>query len=160
MIRSDIRILAFSALFASIFAPLALGQRGKPSPTLYKNESPAARIVLRPVTSLESVVGGFMDLVKGGERASPANSYLAGRITDFGGLGIRGALITVFDVGTNQSKTAFTGTFGRYQIDGLELGHGYVISIQHNRYIFVTGSIFIEANGDPIGIDFQAEEIP
>lgn len=160
MTRNTYLIPPLLLLIGWALAPTGVAQRVRTPPASSADEDLLTGIVLRPLSPLESAVGDILAVVKRRDSVSPANSYISGRVTDFGGLGIRGARITIFDVGTNQAKTVITGTFGRYQVSDLELGHGYVLSIQHSRYQFVTGSIFFEASGDPIGIDFQAEEIP
>lgn len=89
-----------------------------------------------------------------------SENQVLGRVTDFAGRSIRSARITLFCLDSDQVHRTSTNTFGYYQFKTLTEGHSYLVSIDHARYLFLSGSISVTVAEEPIEIDFQAQRRP
>lgn len=145
-------IAAFAAVLAWIAPIAAYAQRAVVIP---QRRPPAVDI--KPVDDVVAEHFAKVDKENGEETDS---TYVMGRISDFSGRSIRGADVALFSLDSNELVRRVTTTpFGYYRFEGLKEGEGYLISVQHRRFIFVGGSISFTIESTPIQIDFQAEEM-
>lgn len=87
---------------------------------------------------------------------SAAPVSINGRVSTSEGNGIRGAVITVTNVGTGETRIAITGAFGYYALEDLEAGSSYVVSIGSKRYNFPMSSVVMTLDDNVSGLDFVA----
>ena len=87
-------------------------------------------------------------------RASAARATISGRATLMNSRGVGGALITLQDLGTGETKYVVTNTFGYYTIPEVEVGNFYMVTISHRRYQFAESSRFIDLTDNVTGFDF------
>ncbi|MBP6002820.1 MAG: carboxypeptidase regulatory-like domain-containing protein [Pyrinomonadaceae bacterium] len=87
---------------------------------------------------------------------SAAPVSINGRVSTSEGNGIRGAVITVTNVGTGETRIAITGAFGYYGLEDLEAGSSYVVSIASKRYNFPMSSVVLTLDDNVSGLDFVA----
>jgi len=69
-----------------------------------------------------------------------ASVLISGQIMTSNGSGISGAVIRAID-DDGIIKTARTGTFGYYLIEGLQAGRSYIVTVDHPRYTFDPASV-------------------
>ncbi len=98
---------------------------------------------------------------KGAAERSPlvptaAEASISGRVTTSDGRGIQNAVVVVTGDLIPDSRYARTGAFGYYQIDGLEAGRTYVVTIVSKRFTFQMPSRVISLNDSVGDIDFTA----
>ncbi len=87
-------------------------------------------------------------------RASAARATISGRATLMNTRGVGGALITLQNLGTGETKSVVTNTFGYYTIPEVEVGNFYMVTISHRRYQFAESSRFIDMTDNVTGFDF------
>jgi hypothetical protein len=85
-----------------------------------------------------------------------AGVTVAGQVRTEDGWPVRGALVTLtdlgFGIGTQKTYVDFTG---RFQFMDVEAGHYYMLEVSHRRYRFAQRFIYIGSDLD--GIEFIAE---
>jgi hypothetical protein len=101
----------------------------------------------------------FALVASGITRVSPTAGEvsISGRILTGEGTPISAAVIRVTD-DEGITKTARTGTFGFYSVDGLRAGRSYIISAAHPRYQFFPASIVRTVNDNITDVDFVYDE--
>jgi hypothetical protein len=67
---------------------------------------------------------------------SAAKVTVSGRAMFANSRGISGAVLTLWDVETSQTRQVKTNSFGYYEFSDVEVGKFYVVSITHPRYTF------------------------
>lgn len=87
-----------------------------------------------------------------------ANGSISGQVLTANGQGIRNAVVMVTGGGLSEPRYVQTGSFGKYQIDELQLGQTYVVTVISKRYIFQNPSFVINLDGDLSNINFEANE--
>lgn len=87
--------------------------------------------------------------------ASAAAGVLSGRVSTSAGLGIAGGIITLSDPNGN-TRQARTGSFGYFRFDDLEVGHSYVLTINHKRYTFAQPTQIITLNEEAVSVEFMS----
>jgi hypothetical protein len=85
-----------------------------------------------------------------------SNGSVKGKVTNEFGRGILRAFVTAFDANTGETFSAYTNSFGYYQIEGLEVGNFYIVNANHKRYVFSNSQTF-SLNGNLEGVDFIAD---
>ncbi|MBK9527468.1 MAG: carboxypeptidase regulatory-like domain-containing protein [Acidobacteria bacterium] len=65
---------------------------------------------------------------------------ISGRVLIPGGAGLRNATVTLTDA-SGVSRSATTGTFGYYRIDGIAPGQSYTLAVASRRYLFAPRQI-------------------
>ena len=65
---------------------------------------------------------------------------ISGRVLIPGGAGLRNATVTLTDA-SGVSRSATTGTFGYYRIDGIAPGQSYTIAVTSRHYLFAPRQI-------------------
>ncbi|MEZ5308832.1 MAG: carboxypeptidase regulatory-like domain-containing protein [Pyrinomonadaceae bacterium] len=108
-------------------------------------------------TSVNATIGFFKTgspitvpvLAPGG---SVAHAFVAGRVTDANGYGIRNAKVTI--TGSGDPKTVSTNMFGYYKVYGVEVGGTYTVSVSSKEYFF--SSQQVEVLTDTSGVNFVA----
>jgi hypothetical protein len=83
-----------------------------------------------------------------------ANVSVAGRVLTANGRGIYNARVTVTGNSLPQRISTITGPFGYYQIDNLEAGETYVVTVQSKRFTFPVPSRVINLTDNLTGFDF------
>lgn len=68
--------------------------------------------------------------------ASAAKVSVSGRALLRSSRGVSGAVLTLWDIETGETRQVMTNSFGHYQFDEVEVGKFYVMSISHPRYVF------------------------
>jgi hypothetical protein len=68
--------------------------------------------------------------------ASAAKVDVSGRAMLSNSRGISGAVLTLWDVETSQTRQVTTNSLGYYVFSEVEVGKFYVVSISHPRYVF------------------------
>lgn len=146
-------------VFAAIMAVMA--SFGAGSAAAQKAERPAQKGP-SPVIEVKPVEGIVVDYLANSDRErgeDESAAYVIGRITDFAGRSVRGAEVILFSLDSDETKRVVTNGFGYYRFQDLNPGESYLISVQHRRYLFLLGSTSFTIEGDPIQIDFQADEM-
>ena len=69
-------------------------------------------------------------------RASAAKVSISGRSMMSNSRPIKGAILTLWDIETNEMRQVTTNTYGHYQFADVEVGKFYVVTISHPRYVF------------------------
>ncbi len=80
-----------------------------------------------------------------------ANASYSGRVTTVGGLGIRGAVVTLYNTSTMQTYSATSSSFGDFMINDLPIGDFYIISVAHRRYWFPINNTGFVLSDDVVG---------
>lgn len=80
---------------------------------------------------------------------------VGGRITTFGGRGIRSVIITMTDV-NGLSRTAVSTAFGYYSFTDVAAGTTYIVTAKGKNYEFSQPVRFLNINEDALDIDFTA----
>lgn len=84
---------------------------------------------------------------------------IAGRVLTADGRGIRNAVIYVAGNSLPQPIRAITGPFGYYQIDGLDAGETYVVTVGTKQFTFRQPSRLISLTDNVVDLDFIAEPL-
>jgi len=80
-----------------------------------------------------------------------ASVPLGGRVLNAGGVGIRGATVTLTPAGGGgETRTALTNSFGYYKFDDIEVGRNYIIQVNSKRYSFDPQVIFVTEEMDNV----------
>ena len=88
--------------------------------------------------------------------ADPAPpAYVTGRVTDSYGRGISNTRVAIFNVNTNEGRYFSTNPFGYYRFIDLPVGDFYVMSAEHKKYLFLSGSISFQLEGNIADLDFE-----
>lgn len=87
---------------------------------------------------------------------SAAGANIAGRVTDAYGRAISSARITLNNASTGEVEVVYTNTFGYYTFKDVPVGDFFVMTAQHSRYRFVSGSVSFTLNDNIDGMNFQA----
>ncbi len=87
-------------------------------------------------------------------RASAASATISGRATLMNSRGVSGAVITLQNLGTGETKTVITNSFGYYTLADVEVGNFYMVTIAHRRYRFAESSKFVDLTDNVAGFDF------
>lgn len=88
--------------------------------------------------------------------ASAGMAVVSGQVRDSRGRGISRAVVSVTDPNSGVVHQARTNPFGYYQIDGLEVGSAYVVTIGHKAYTFINTTQSLLLLQDTDGVDFEA----
>ncbi len=80
-----------------------------------------------------------------------ASVPVSGRVLTLGGLGVRGATVTMTDDHGN-SRTVLTGAFGFYTFENVEAGRTYTVTVSAKRYTFSSRIVSVDDAID--GLDF------
>lgn len=83
---------------------------------------------------------------------------LGGRILSAGGMGLRGAVVTISGGSLAEPQTVVTGTFGHYLFDGLDAGQTYVVSVAAKRYTFQTPAMLVSLDNDLSEVNFVSNQ--
>jgi len=88
-----------------------------------------------------------------------ARAGLAGRVATKAGVGIRGALVTILDATTGETKYAVTNTFGYYNFTELQVEDFYVLNVSAKRYTFSENfQQSLVMHEDAAGINFTSDQ--
>ncbi len=82
---------------------------------------------------------------------------VAGRVTTTDGRGIKNVSVVVSGNRLPQPVRAITGPFGYYQIDDLEAGETYIVTVNSKRFAFRVPSRVITLTDNILDVDFVAE---
>jgi hypothetical protein len=85
---------------------------------------------------------------------SAAQVEITGRVTDQWGSGIRGAVLTLSNANTLETRSVMTGSFGYYRFDGVDVGDFYILTVNHKRYGFPNGQVSFTAIDSLANVDF------
>jgi len=85
-----------------------------------------------------------------------ANASISGRVSNAQGIGLNRALIRLTDSNGN-TRTARTGTFGYFQLDDLEVGRTYVLTVSRKGTTFAQPSQVITLNENFGDANFTSE---
>jgi hypothetical protein len=84
-------------------------------------------------------------------------AVITGRVTTFDGAGIRNAVITV-TFPSGETRSAVSGSLGRYLITGIPIGETCVIQVSSKRFAFAVPTVVREVSDDIRDADFVASE--
>jgi len=87
-----------------------------------------------------------------------ATATVSGRVMTPFGVGIRGALVTVFDASSGASRTAITNNFGSYTFKDLQVDSFYVMNVSAKRYTFTNNQQSFVIQGDLANINFTSDQ--
>ncbi len=87
---------------------------------------------------------------------SAAGANITGRVTDYFGRAISSARITLNNASTGEVEVVYTNTFGYYTFKDVPVGDFFVMTAQHSRYRFVSGSVSFTLEDNLNGLDFKA----
>jgi hypothetical protein len=88
-----------------------------------------------------------------------AQAGLSGRVATKAGVGIRGALVTILDATTGETKYAVTNTFGYYNFTELQVEDFYVLNVSAKRYTFSENfQQSLVMHEDAAGINFTSDQ--
>lgn len=107
--------------------------------------------------SMVGFAGGVPD-IGGDEALAPlaADGSIGGRVMAADGTGIRNAVITITGGNLTQPIVIKSSAFGYYNVDGLELGSTYVVTINSKRFVFANPSVVVSLQESVSELDFQA----
>lgn len=92
------------------------------------------------------------------EIATAATRALSGRVTDANGAGLRNAMITVSGGGLVDPIRVVTGSLGYYNVENLEVGQTYVVSLRASkRYSFSNATRLVTLSDNAQDVDFTAD---
>jgi len=86
--------------------------------------------------------------------ASAAKVSVSGRAMLRNSRGVSGAVLTLWDVETGQTRQVTTNSFGHYQFEEVEVGKFYVMSISHPRYVFSQNTQTFSLEDSLTSLDF------
>lgn len=84
------------------------------------------------------------------------DGIVSGRVTNEFNRAISRAFVSALDTNTGESFGSYTNSFGYYNIEGLEVGHFYIMQASHKRYIFSNSQSF-SLNGNLDNVNFTAD---
>ncbi len=85
---------------------------------------------------------------------SAAHVKISGRAVTVDGLGISGATLTLLNASSGEIRTARTNPFGYYEIEDLDIGTFYMLTIAHKRHSFVENTRSFTISDDLTSVDF------
>ena len=88
--------------------------------------------------------------------ATAAAAAISGRVMTADGMGIRNARVVITGNALSEPRVATTGSFGWFNIDGLQTGETYVVTVNSQRYTFSTPSRVISLVDNVVDADFIA----
>lgn len=91
------------------------------------------------------------------QAATAADVSVSGRTTDRNGRGVRNIRVVVSGGALTEPRTALTGPFGYFRIDGLRAGQTYILTVSGKRYIFQNPSRVVSLGDDLADVDFTGE---
>jgi hypothetical protein len=118
-------------------------------------------IVSGPQVTLTVNAGNFVSCTYVNTFVGPtaAHASLNGRVATKAGVGIRGALVTILDATTGETKYAVTNTFGYYNFSELPVEDFYVLNVSAKRYTFSENSQqSLVMHEDAVGINFTSDQ--
>ena len=86
---------------------------------------------------------------------SAGNAVVSGQVRDSRGRGIAKAVVSITDPNSGIVYRAKTSPFGYYQIEGLEVGSVYVVTVAHKAYTFINTTQSLMLLQDTDGVDFE-----
>ncbi|MGE3465895.1 MAG: cohesin domain-containing protein, partial [Pyrinomonadaceae bacterium] len=89
------------------------------------------------------------------EVAASERASISGRVLTGMGRGIGSARVTVVDNAGNQ-RSVMTSSFGYFEINDLEMGETYIVSVSSRRYRFAPQTVSL--SGSAISLDIIAQE--
>jgi hypothetical protein len=136
---------------AGTIVTMTLNSGGDPIPASAQNVVTglvgAEGAFIDPLTGdfLFSTFGGSNQVVRVSGFLSPtaASVPVGGRVWTSGGIGLRGAIVTITD-SKGQSRSAVTSSFGYYRFDSVVVGETYVVSVSSKRYQFQSTTITLQ----------------
>jgi hypothetical protein len=84
--------------------------------------------------------------------AAPAS--IGGRVIFENGVGVRGAMLTLLNVNTGQTRNTVTNSFGYYYFGELPVEDYYVLTVSHRKYGFFNDTRSFTLFEDLVDIDF------
>jgi hypothetical protein len=109
--------------------------------------------VVTPLTG-DAITTDFFQLAP---TAAPVS--IGGRILTADGRGIAKAKVTLTGM-NGEIRTALTGPFGYYTLDGVSGGQSYILEVSNKRYSFPGSPRLVNANSDVTDADFIGVPIP
>ncbi len=85
---------------------------------------------------------------------SAAHTIISGRAVTVNGRGISGAMLTLTDVVSGESRYARTNPFGYYIFDDVEVGQFYILNIRDKRYTFSADTVSFTLIDELTSLDF------
>ena len=109
------------------------------------------------IRSVVGFAGGVPD-IGADEFVAPvaANASVSGRVSAANGYGIRNAVIEVAGGNLTEPRYVRTSSFGYYQVDDLEVGETYVLTVQSKRFVFANPSIVLTVQENVGEVNFEA----
>lgn len=86
--------------------------------------------------------------------AAPAS--VMGRVVGFGGRGVSGARVTLWDTSTGQLVVRTTNSFGYYRFDNLAVSHFFVATVEKKGMTFANDTRSFTLEDNLFGFDFFA----
>lgn len=86
-----------------------------------------------------------------------ANVSISGRVKTANGQGIRNTRIQLINTTTNETRFAYSSTFGNYNFTNLEVGQTYVIGVSSKKFSFSNSSLIINLFENLTDVDFVAD---
>ena len=93
-----------------------------------------------------------------GAAVTAASGSISGRVMTQAGMGIRGALVTVFDASTNTTKMAMTNSFGYYRFVELPVENFYILNVSAKRYTFSHPQQAVQMHDDIADFNFTSDQ--
>lgn len=87
---------------------------------------------------------------------SAADASISGRVLNAAGGPISGAVVTILNLNTGETKQITTGTFGKFAVKGLPVNNFYTVSVRARRYFFSDPVRTFELAEDLSEFDFVA----
>lgn len=81
-------------------------------------------------------------------------AVVSGQVRDSNGRGLSKTRVSVIDPNTNIVRTVITNAFGYYQLENLEVGSVYVVTVASKTHSFPTSSQTLMLMQDTNGVDF------
>lgn len=85
-------------------------------------------------------------------------SAVYGQAIDASGRGISRAEVTILNLDTQETRTALTNGFGRFNFAQLQTGSVYIVTIRHKRYNFKPNTQVFDLIGDKDDVNFVGIE--
>jgi len=85
-----------------------------------------------------------------------AGVSVSGRVAEWNGLPIRGAVVTIGGGDLSAARTFRTGTFGQYSFESLPAGGTYFISVRAAKRSFASPTRVVNLDDSIVGVDFIA----
>lgn len=106
--------------------------------------------------SVYSIEGGFW--TPSALVPTAAQASVSGIVVGPSGQGLRDSFVTVFGGVLTSPRVVRTNTFGRFRIEGLEVGQSYFVQVQHRRYDFSEPVMVVNLVDSVSDIRFQATQ--